>query len=157
MTKPKTYRVELSDDERAHLTAFTRTGVASARALRRARILLLSAEDRRDSDVAAAVGCCAATVERIRRRCVEQGMEAALTERPRPGAARVLDGNAEALLVALACSDAPAGQATWTMQLLADRLVALAVVEGISDETVRRTLKKTISNRGSARSGASPR
>lgn len=83
-------------------------------------------------------------------------MEAALVDRPRPGAAPLLDGKAEATLVALACTTPPGERATWTMQLLADRLVALAVVDGISDETVRRTLKKTTSNPGSARSGASP-
>lgn len=154
MTKSKQYRVEVTDDERARLVAFTTKGIASARELRRARILLLSAEDRRDAVVATAAGCCAAAVERVRRRCVEDGVEAALADRPRPGAARRLDGKAEAFLVALACSDAPAGHAAWTMQLLADRLVALDVVDRISAETVRRTLKKTASRRGGARSGA---
>jgi len=157
MTKPKVYPVELSDGERARLAAFTRKGIASARELRRARILLLAASDRPDAEVATAVGCCAATVGRVRRRCVEAGVEAALRDRPRPGAAALLDGKAEAVLVALACSDAPAGRAVWTMQLLAERLVALDVVDRISDETVRRTLKKTSSSRGNAGSGAFPR
>jgi transposase len=146
----------LTDGERAALEAFTRKGVASARELRRARILLLAAEGRRDAEVAAAVGCCAATVELVRRRCCAEGVGAALHDRTRPGAAPRLDSAAEATLIALACTAAPEGRATWTMQLLADRLVVLGVVERISDETVRRTLKKTRSSPGSARSGASP-
>jgi transposase len=153
----KRYPVVLTAAERAQLEAFTRKGVASARDLRRARILLLAAEGRRDTEVALAVGCCAATVELVRRRCAQEGVEAALHDRTRPGGAALLDSAAEATLVALACTDAPEGRATWTMQLLADRLAALGVVERISDETVRRTLKKTPSSPGSARNGASPR
>ena len=148
--------VILTDAERTALTAFTRKGVASARELRRARILLLAADGRRDVEVAAAVGCCVTTVEEIRKRCATEGVAAALHDRSRPGAPPLLDSAAEATLIALACSAGPAGRGTWTMQLLADRLVALAVVPAISDETVRRTLKKTISSPGSARSGASP-
>ena len=156
MPKPKTHQVRLSDDERQHLRGFTAAGIASARELRRARILLLADEDRLDAAIADAVGCCVATVERIRKRCAADGVEAALVDRPRPGAAPLLDGKAEAVLVALACTDPPAERATWTMRLLAERLVALDLVDRISDETVRRTLKKTTSNPGSARSGASP-
>jgi transposase len=157
MPKPKEYEVALTDDERAALVAFTTKGIAAARELRRARILLLSADGRLDAEVAAAVGCCANTVARLRRRCAEAGAEAALRDRPRPGAAPLLDGKGEAMLVALACSDPPTGAGTWTRRLLADRLVALEVVDRISDETVRRTLKKTASSRGSGRSGASRR
>jgi len=143
MPKPKQYEVVLTDAERAQLVAFTRKGIAAARELRRARMLLLAAEGRLDADVAAAVGCCAATVARVRRRCVEAGVEAAVQERPRPGATPLLDGKGEAFLIALACTDPPVGETCWTMQLLADRLVALDLVDHISDETVRRTLKKT--------------
>lgn len=157
MAKTKRYEVILTDDERARLEAFTTKGIAAARELRRARILLLAAEGRTDAAVAEAVGCCVGTVARVRRRCAEAGVEAALADRPRPGATPLLDGKGEAFLVALACTDPPAGAATWTMQLLADRLVALDVVGRISDETVRRTLKKTRSSPGDARSGACPR
>ena len=143
MTSSKQYEVALTEAERSQLEAFTRKGIASARELRRARILLLAAEGRVDIDVAEAVGCCVGTVARIRRRCAEAGVEAALRDRPRPGAAPLLDGKGEAFLVALACTDPPAGAACWTMQLLAERLVALDIVDHISDETVRRTLKKT--------------
>ena len=157
MPRPKTHQVRLSDDERQRLRDFTTSGIAAAREMRRARILLLANEDRPDTAIADAVGCCVATVERVRKRCAADGVEAALVDRPRPGAAPLLDGRAEAVLVALACTDPPAERTTWTMQLLADRLVALDLVDRISDETVRRTLKKTTSSRGSARSGASPR
>jgi transposase len=156
MPKPKTHAVRLSDDERMRLEDFTTTGIASAREIRRARILLLADEDRLDAAIADAVGCCVATVERVRRRCAAEGVEAALVDRPRPGAARLLDGKAEAALVALACTAPPGERETWTMRLLAERLVALGVVDRISDETVRRALKKTTSSPGSARSGASP-
>src|SRR5262249_53806276 len=119
------------------------------------RVLLLADEDRLDAAIADAVGCCVATVERIRKRCAAAGVEAALADRPRPGAVPLLDGKGEAVLVALACTAPPDERETWTMQLLAERLVALDIVDRISDETGRRTLKKTTSNRGSARSGAS--
>ena len=157
MSRSRRYPVVLTTEERAGLEAFTRKGIASARELRRARILLMAAAERRDTEVADAVGCCVATVELVRKRCAEEGVEAALHDRTRPGGTPLLDSEAEATLIALACTDGPAGRGTWTMQLLADRLVRLGVVERISDETVRRTLKKTISNPGSARSGASPR
>jgi transposase len=155
MPKPKTHKVVLRDDERTRLVDFTTSGVAAAREIRRARILLLADEGRPDAAIADAVGCCVATVERVRRRCAADGVEAALVDRPRPGAARLFDGKAEAVLVALACTDPPADREHWTMQLLAERLVALDVVERISDETVRRTLKKTTSSPGSARNGVS--
>ncbi|HKG24345.1 MAG TPA: helix-turn-helix domain-containing protein [Thermomicrobiales bacterium] len=155
MPKPKTHKVVLSDDERRRLHDFTTAGIASAREIRRARILLLGDEDRLDTAIADAVGCCVATVERIRKRCAAEGVEAALVDRPRPGATPLLDGKGEAVLVALACTTPPEERDTWTMQLLADRLVALDVVDKISDETVRRTLKKTTSSPGIAKSGAS--
>jgi transposase len=156
MPKPKTHKVVLSDDERRRLHDFTTAGIASAREIRRARILLLADEGRLDTAIADAVGCCVATVERVRKRCAAEGVEAALVDRPRPGAAPLLDGKAEAVLVALACTAPPEERDAWTMQLLAERLVALDVVGRISGETVRRALKKTTSSPGSARSGASP-
>jgi transposase len=143
MPKPKTHRVVLSDDDRRRLRDFTTAGIASAREIRRARILLLADADRLDTAIADAVGCCVATVERGRKRCAAEGVEAALVERPRPGAAPLLDGKAEAVLVALACTAPPEERDAWTMQLRAERLVALDVVGRISGETVRRTLKKT--------------
>jgi transposase len=139
----KRYIVDLTADERAGLLALLHKGVAPARRLTRARILLLADEGGTDQEIAAALHVHAATVERTRRRFVEGGVERALSDRPRPGGRPKLDGKQEAHLVALACSAPPEGRARWTMQLLADRLVELALVDAISDETVRRTLKKT--------------
>ena len=135
--------VDLTADEPAGLLALRHKGVAPARKLTRARILLLADEGGTDREIAAALHVHPATVERTRRRFVEGGVERALSERPRPGGRPKLDGKQEAYLIALACSRAPEGRAQWTMQLLADRLVELRVVDAISDETVRRTLKKT--------------
>lgn len=152
---PKRHLVDLTDDERRLLLDLTGRGSAPARRIRRARVLLLAADGLPDAGVAAAAGCCVATVENTRRRFAAERL-AALGDRPRPGAAPRLDGRAEALLVATACSAPPAGRAAWTMQLLADRLVEVGAVDRISDETVRRALKKTTSSRGRSGSGACP-
>ena len=137
------YIVDLIENERGALLALLGKGVAAARKLTRARILLLADAGRSDQEIAAALHVHALTVARTRRRLVEGGMERALNEQPRPGGRRKLDDKQEAHLIALACSVPPGGRARWTLQLLADRLVELALVDAISDETVRRTLKKT--------------
>jgi transposase len=144
----KVYIVDLTADERAQLLELTRKGTAKARRMRRAQILLAADDGATDAAITAFLHVARATVERTRQRFVEGGLGGALEERPRPGAKAKLDGKAEAYLVALACSDPPKGQARWTMQLLADRLVELAQIPAISDETVRRTLKKTTSSHG---------
>jgi len=144
----KKYVVTLTDAQRAELRALIRKGTASARMLTRARVLLLSDQGSTDEQIAATLHVGTTTVERLRRRFVEEGLDATLQERPRPGGTPKLDGKQEALLVALACSEPPQDRATWTMQLLADKLVAIGAVETISDETVRRVLKKTTSSPG---------
>ena len=149
--------VDLSDEQRRELRSLVHKGKASARRITRARILLLAAEDRADDEVAAVLHTSRSTVERVRRRFVEHGLEAALSERPRPGAAPKLDERGQATLIALACSDPPEGRVSWTMQLLADQLVVRRVVPSISDEAVRRTLKKTGSSRGFRSIGVSRR
>jgi transposase len=126
----------------------TTKGESKARRIRRAHILLLADEGLKDKQIARSLGAAVTTVERVRKRFVEEGLEAALSERPRPGARPKLDGRQEAYLMALACSDPPEGKKHWTMQMLADRLVELEMVEEISDETVRRTLKRGTSSRG---------
>ena len=153
----KKYVVELSQAERAELEALTRKGKASVRRLKRALILLATDDGDVDDEIAAKVRVHRTTVEEIRKRFVEEGLDAALSERPRPGKAPLLDGRQEAYLIALACSEAPAGRSEWTLKLLAGRLVELEIVESISRETVRRTRKRGTSSPGSARSGASPR
>lgn len=150
----KIYRVRLTDEERGDLKSLTNKGRASARRQTHARILLLCDEDREgggrtDAEIAEALDIGSATVGRVRRRCVEEGVEAALERKPqRNRRSKVLDGEAEARLVAAACGEPPEGRAKWTLRLLAERLVELEVVESVSIETVRRTLEKTISSRG---------
>ena len=112
-------------------------------------------EGQQDKEIAAALHTGERIVQRVRRRFVEDGLHGALHEVVRPGGARKLDSEQEAHLVALACTIPPDGRKEWTMQLLADRLVTLGIVETISDETVRRTLKRGASNRGCTSSGAS--
>lgn len=140
----KKYIVDLTDDERTTLDRLVKTGKVSARKRTRAQVLLATADGLPDTQIAATLRCGVRTVERIRERFVIDGFDRSLTDLPRATVPPKLDGKQEALLVALACSDVPGGRATWTMQMLADKLVELNVVEAISDETVRRTLKKTI-------------
>lgn len=151
----KIYVVKLAKAQQQHLRALLRKGTAKARVITRAHILLLADEQRPDVEIAEALHIGRATVERTRKRSAEGGMAGALKERPRPGQKRKLGGKQEALLIALACSDPPDGRECWTMQLLADRLVARQVVDRLSDETVRRVLNKTNSSPGSTSNGAS--
>jgi putative transposase len=157
MGRPKVYVVHLSDAEREQLTGLVHKGKAPARVIQRAYTLLLSDEGKTDEGIAEVLHCSATTVRNRRERYASGGLEAVLWERARPGAQPRLDARGEAALVTLACSSPPEGRAHWTMQLLADRLVRLEVVEAISDETVRRVLKKTPSSRGRSAAGASGR
>jgi transposase len=151
--RTKRYRVTLSPAEREQLRTLISSGTAPAQKLVHARILRKAdtppgEHGLFDVDIAAAVETSVHTVERVRRQFVEEGLEAALVPKlptaPRP---TKLDGRGEAQLIAAACSPPPGERARWTLQLLADRLVELQVVESISYETVRRTLKKTSSSR----------
>lgn len=149
----KFYRVTLTDDERCDLKALINRGKGEARKLTHARILLQADEAeggprRTDQDIAEALQVSARTVERVRQRFVEQGLEASLVPKPSNRIyARLLDGAQEAHLIALACSEPPAGKARWTLRLLAERMVELNYAETLSYETVRRVLKKTNSSR----------
>lgn len=144
----KQYHVTLSDAERTQLRALLRNGPAAARRIARAQILFLADEGHRDAAIATSVHVGAPTVHRVRKRDAEAGLDAARGERPRPGGQPKLDGKQEALLVALPCSEPPEDRPTWTMQLLADRMIAIGAVDTLSDETVRRVLTKTRSSRG---------
>lgn len=148
-TRYKKYVIRLSADERQVLRNLARSGKASARKITRARVLLKADAGEcgpgwTDQRIGEALEVGVRMIENVRRRCVEEGPTAALgrvwPDRP---AQRKLDGAGEARLVAIACSKPATGRARWTMQLLADELVVLQVVGSISDETVRRTLKKT--------------
>jgi transposase len=144
----KRYRVTLTDEERERLGDLTRKGTASVRMVRRAQTLLLAAEERIDEEIAQALRIGVSTVERTRRRFVEEGLEASLRERPRPGARPKLGPKQQAFVVALACTKPPEGRRRWTMQLLADRVVELRVVPDITDEAIRLLLKSASSSRG---------
>ena len=150
----KIYRVTLTDEEQAKLTAIVNKGSGAARRITRSRILLLADENRtdggwKDADIVQALGVHKRTVERIREKCVMLGIEAALNHtQPSKKKERILDGAAETRLVQLACSEAPDGHETWTMQMLADKLIELEIVETVSRETVRTTLKKMNSSPG---------
>lgn len=132
--------VELTDEQHHELRSEVLKGRASVRRITRARVLLLVAEDRPDDEVAGVLHTSRSTLDRILRRFGEHGLEAALSERPRPGAAPKPDERGEATLIALACSNPPEGRGSWTMQLLADEPIERRVVPAISEEAVRRTL-----------------
>ena len=151
------YKVELNETARTHLKQIASRGEASARKVKRALVLLKADEGLPDRDIASGLLISASTVGRVRTRFVKEGLDSALNERPRPGQKRKLDGRQEAHLIAVACSDAPEGHADWTLQLLADKVVAMGFAESISLETVRQMLKKTSSSRGRRRSGVSRR
>ncbi len=136
------YRVDLSQAERSELTALLSGGKHASRKLKRAQILLAAEAGASDGEIATSIGVGDSTVYRTKRRFVEGNLEAALSERPRPGAARKLTGKEEALLVATACANPPQGRARWTLQLLADAVVKLTEHESVSRETVRRRLSE---------------
>jgi hypothetical protein len=156
----KKYVVRLNVDEREQLSALVRSGKRSAQLLTKARILLKAdvseaGEGWSDSRIAEALDTSVANVERTRRQLVAAGFEAVLTRKYNPNSAppRIFDGVAEAKLIALTCGPAPVGCAKWTLRLLEEKVVELNIVEKASDNTIRRTLKKTLSNRISSSNG----
>jgi hypothetical protein len=150
MSKPLS--VSLTDEQRDHLRQLTRSGNAPARVQTRARILLLAdrsqGEKHTHQQITDALAVSGVTISAICRRFVLEGMKVALSEKPRPGQVPKITGEVEAQLVLLACSDPPVGQAKWTMQMLADKLIELKLVECISDSAVCERLKKTKSSLG---------
>jgi transposase len=151
----KKYRVTLTAEERESLAVLIAVGKAAAKKLIHARILLKADQAEGgpgwiDERIAEALDVSVATIERVRQRFVEEGLESALCRKKqdKPSRERKLDGAGEARLLALACSKAPRGRVAWTLQMLADTLVELKVVDSICPETVRQTLQKTRSSRG---------
>jgi hypothetical protein len=144
----KIYRVTLTIEERKELTSLVNKGKGPAGKLKRARILLMADEAQedggwKDADIVRALQTSRRTVERTRLKCVTTGVVAAINHtRPKKTRGKVLDGAAEARLAQLACSEAPDGHESWTLQMLANKLIELEVVENVSRETVRTTLKK---------------
>lgn len=149
----KKYIIDLSDEERATLLKLISQGTPSARKVTRARILLQADEGQSDATIAKTLNSSVSTVEQIRQRFVEGGLDNALNEQPRPGQKRRLDGATSAYVVATACSSAPTGHQRWTLRLLADKVVELGLVDSVSHETIRQLLKKTISSPGKKRNG----
>ena len=154
----KRYIVRLTDEERSVLEALVAKGKAAAYRIRHANMLLKADADGpawTDERIAEAFGCHVGTVENVRRRFVLNGMAAALNRKRQSAPSRkpILDGRAEAHLIALSCGEAPAGRDRWTLKLLAGKLVELEIVAAISDQTVRRALKKTSSSRTCASAG----
>ena len=146
----KRWIVRLEAEERQRLEQMVRVGQASAYKVRHANVLLAVDESAAgprltDAEISRALGVTPRSIEMLRRRCVEEGLEACLARRKqeRPSVEPIFDGTKEAQLIAVACGAAPEGRTRWTMELLADRVVALRIVERCSDETVRRVLKKT--------------
>ena len=144
----KKYVVGLTDDERVELERIVNKGKASAYRVKHANILLAvdaNGTNMTDEEAAKAYRCHQKTVRNVRQRLVEHGMAAALDRKAQeePSRRRILDGQKEAQLIAMACGQPPDGRSRWTLKLLADKLVELGIVEAISDQTVRRTLKKT--------------
>lgn len=150
----KLYRVQLTKEERDDLKGIISKGKAAAHKQTHARILLLSDESsadgsKKDKEIVRVLSSSLRTVERVRQRFVEEGLESAINPKPQTRyRSKKLDGAGEAFLVATACSKAPEGQSDWTLQLLADRLIECNITDDISYETIRRTLKKTNLNRG---------
>jgi len=154
MGRNQKYPIELSETERRKLEAIVKTGHHAARVRRRAQTLLWSDAGKSDLEIAQLHGITPLTVATTRENWVKTKR---IMDKPKPGREKKLDGKQEAFLVALACSDAPDGRESWTMQLLADKMVELNVVdEPISDETVRRTLKKMNCAPGAKNNGVSP-
>jgi transposase len=154
----KKYIVTLTAEERQYLEQFTTTGRHAAYQINHARILLKADRNQPngswvDEEIKAAFEVSIRTIERVRQRFVEDGMEVALKRRPGAGRKPQLTGEVEAHLIALRCSDAPAGQGRWTLRLLAERMVELDYVDHISHESVRDILKKTNCNLGSKSAG----
>src|SRR3954447_3836554 len=150
------YHVSLTDEERGSLKGLVSKGKAAARKIAHARILLLADAGQDDGSIAKALTVSARTVCRVRKRLVTEGFLAALDHRPQPPRPDKIKikGDVEQELIRVACCDPPEGHCHWTLQLLADELVALGLLKEVSTETVRQALKKTTSNPGSSKPGA---
>ena len=135
--------VKLKKKERKLLQEMISKGEAKARTITRCRILLQADEGKKDSEIIKALGITANTIRQIRQRYEQEGLKAAIEERPRPGAPKKFSGKHKAQITALACSEAPEGRSRWSLRLLADKVVELELVDDISYKTIERTLKKT--------------
>ena len=152
----KKWKIRLRSDQRKKLLRIVRAGKHKSREILYAHILLKAAQGWTDAHIADAFVTSTKTVQRTRRRFVEAGLEAALTEEPRPGQPPKLTAEQEILLIALACSAPPAGFQRWTVRRLTSEAIARKLVPEIVPETARQILKKTNSSRGKLKVGATP-
>ncbi len=155
--KPGKYIVNLTDEQHNELLSLLNKGEHNARIIKRANILLQSDTGKTAPHISKDLKTSQQTVYNIRKRFTQGGLDLALYEKSRPGAKRKLDAEQEAHVIATVCSDPPGDRARWTVRLLTDRIVELGIVDEISRETVRRTLKKTRLSRGRRSSGAYPK
>lgn len=139
----KQYKIELSEEERSQLEKLTSQGTEKVRKVKRARVLLLADEGKKDQEIVERVEVSVGTVERIRKRYAQAGLEAAINEKPRSGRPIGISAQTRAKVTALACTKAPEGRSKWTLRLLADKVVELEYIDSISYQSVRNILKKT--------------
>ena len=154
--KPTKYIVKLTDEQRSELLSLVNKGEHNARIIKRANILLLSDQGKTAPEIAENLPVSEQTVYNIRKRFVQEGLDSALHDKPRPGAKLCIQPEQEAHVIALACTEPPDGRERWTLRLLTNKVVELGIVEEVSRETVRRTLKKTSLSRGRRSNGVSP-
>lgn len=141
-----TNQVRLKPREQKLLKGIISKGSEKARKITRCRVLLLAGEGKNDTQIIEALGVARNTVKQVRSRYVQEGLEAAINERPRPGAPKKFSGRQRARITAIACSEPPEGRSGWTLRLIADRVVELGMTDEISHMTVKRILKKTNSS-----------
>ena len=154
--KPTKYIVKLTNEERSELLSLVNKGEHNARIIKRANILLLSDQGKTAPEIVENLPVSEQTVYNIRKRFTQGGLDSALYDRPRPGAKARIQPEQEAHLIALACTEPPDGRERWTLRLLTNKVVQLGIVEEVSRETVRRTLKKTSLSPGRRSNGVSP-
>ena len=155
MPRKKKHSVELDEEQREMLRVLVSKGEHKAREVNRGHILLQAERGKSDDEIADFLGLSAQAVYLTRRRFAEDGLEAAIFDKPRPPRGKLLDAEQEAHLIALTCSTPPDGREKWTVRLLTEKVVEMGIVDSISRETIRKTIKKMLSNRGRRKAGAS--
>jgi putative transposase len=153
MPRKTIFVVNLKDEDRGYLNQLIRRGRESARSLTRARILLMADEGRSNKEIAENLKTTEPTIIQVKKRYCLEGLESAINEKPRSGAPVKIDGTIETEVTLLACSEPPEGRSNWTLQLIADKLVELEVVDSISAMSIHRTLKKVKQSPGKRSDG----
>lgn len=157
MSRKTIFVINLTDEDRAYLNRLIRRGKMSARSLTRARILLMADEGYSNKEIVEILKTTKPTIVQIKKRYCQEGLDSAINEKPRSGAPIKIDGTIEAQVTLIACSEPPEGRSSWTLQLIADKLVELEAVESISAMSIQRTLKKVKPSLGKRFDGVSAR